>query len=556
MHRGGGGAQQTARTADERQADKQEQNSKKKKKGARSGSGKNRETQKGGGAAATRQQPMTWQETQKHRERTESRAAGEQKEDRGGGSRRREPPTSTKQEGKGKAAEKEKKGGAPGNIDENRETQRGWGGSSHQGAANDQAGNTKATKGKGEPGSGRPTKQTRGGGGGGGRREPPTSAKQAGKSKAAEEKKNRGGHRAASTKTTRHQGGGGGSNHQGAAHDPAENIKAAGAHEEPRSGRPTKQTTHSAKAQGTWGPKSEKARDNGGAKEKGGTKGKQSAKAKGTRGRKPEEEGDNRGAQRERARRKKASSGATPAQRGPSKAEGKSRQRKGEAHQNTPGRPARPTRPRGTSTRTHSRDPGVASSDPQGEVSASTRNSPGAPAESLVDDGLYGKPDASVTGSTHANYRSARSPRPTPEGPARDNPIAGPRTGTTQSEPSATASAGASGRHNEPGSRPATACPAQPPSKAEGASPGGAERYQGVGKADRSTESDRTRRGAAHHTGPRGTPERHAAGHNQGTRTVAKQQRPPGAANPVSAHSTQQTTAREAVPSNTSSRPD
>ena len=172
------------------------------------------------------------------------------------------------------------------------------------------------------------------------------------------------------------------------------------------------------------------------------------------------------------------------------------------------------------------------------------------------NDGRYGKPDASVTGSTHANHRSARSPRPTPEGPARDNPIAGLRTGTTRSEPSAPASAGASGRHNEPGSRPASACPAQPPSEAGGASPRGGERHHGVGKADGSTESDRTARGAAHHTGPRGTPERHAAGHNQGTRTGAKQQRPPGAANPESAHNTQRTTAQEQVPSNTSRRPD
>ena len=164
-------------------------------------------------------------------------------------------------------------------------------------------------------------------------------------------------------------------------------------------------------------------------------------------------------------------------------------------------------------------------------------------------DGRYGKPDALVTGSTHANHRSARSPRPTPEGPARDNPIAGPRTGMTRREPSAPASAGASGRHNVPGSRPASACPAQQPSKA-------GERHHGVGKVDWSTESDRTGLGAAHHAGPRGTPERHAAGHNQGTQTGARQQRPPAAANPQSAHNTQRTTAQEQVPSNSSCRPD
>ena len=76
--------------------------------------------------------------------------------------------------------------------------------------------------------------------------------------------------------------------------------------------------------------------------------------------------------------------GATPARRGPSKAERQRGQRKGESHQNVPGWRARPSRPGRTSTRTHARDPGVASFDPQGEVSASTRNSPGAPAESPV----------------------------------------------------------------------------------------------------------------------------------------------------------------------------
>ena len=99
--------------------------------------------------------------------------------------------------------------------------------------------------------------------------------------------------------------------------------------------------------------------------------------------------------------------------------------------------------------------------------------------------------------------------------------------------------------------RPASTCPAQPPSKAGGASPRAGERHHGVGKADWSTETDRTGRGAAHHAGPRGTPERHAAGHNQSTGTGAKQQRPPGAANPGSAHNTQRTTAPERVRGNT-----
>ena len=106
-----------------------------------------------------------------------------------------------------------------------------------------------------------------------------------------------------------------------------------------------------------------------------------------------------------------------------------------------------------------------------------------------------------MIGSTHANNRSARSPKPKPEGPARDNPIAGPRTGTTRSEPSALASAGASGRHKDPGSRRASTCPVQPPSKAGGNSPRGGGRHHRDGKADRSSESDRTGRGAAHQRG-------------------------------------------------------
>ena len=218
---------------------------------------------------------------------------------------------------------------------------------------------------------------------------------------------------------------------------------------------------------------------------------------------------------KEKVRRTKTRPGGRPARPG----------KEGRAHGHTHGTRAwRPSTRKGTCRRPHG---------------TATVHRPSPPS----NDGRYGKPNPAVTGSTHANHRSARSPRPKPEGPARNNSIAGPRTGTTRSEPSAPASAEASGRHNEPGSRPASAGPAQPPSKAGGASPGCGERHHGVGKADRSTESNRTGRGAAHHVGPRGTPERHAAGHNQGTRTDAKPQRPPRAANPQSAHNTQPTRA-------------
>ena len=113
-----------------------------------------------------------------------------------------------------------------------------------------------------------------------------------------------------------------------------------------------------AKAQGTQGPKTRNARDKGGAKNK-----KKKKKHKNNH-----KQGN------------PSPKGAEQTRRAPRTATGK-----GEAHQNAPGRLAFPTRPRRARTRTHARDPGVASSDPRGAVLASTRNSPGAPAESPVE---------------------------------------------------------------------------------------------------------------------------------------------------------------------------
>ena len=152
------------------------------------------------------------------------------------------------------------------------------------------------------------------------------------------------------------------------------------------------------------------------------------------------------------------------------------------------------------------------------------------------NDGRYGKPDASVTGSTHANHRSARSRRLTPEGPARDNPIAGPRSGTTRSEPSAPASARASGRHNEPGSRPASPYPRSRPVKPGAQAPGVGKGTRASGRTTRAPEATGPDEAQRTNAGQRGKPERHAAGHNQGTRTGAKERRPPGATNPESTH--------------------
>ena len=140
-------------------------------------------------------------------------------------------------------------------------------------------------------------------------------------------------------------------------------------------------------------------------------------------------------------------------------------------------------------------------------------------------DGRYRKPHASVTGSTHAKLPQRMQPKTDAGGTRQGQPHREHQIGTTRSEPRAPASAGASGRHNEPGSRPASTCPAQSPTSPGSPSPWGGEGHHSVGKANLSTESNKTGRGAANNAGLRGTPERHAAAHKQGTTTDAKQQR-------------------------------
>ena len=94
----------------------------------------------------------------------------------------------------------------------------------------------------------------------------------------------------------------------------------------------------------------------------------------------------------------------------------------------------------------------MASFDPQEEVWASTRNSPGELAESPVQPRTVRETGRVSDRVYTRQHGSTRSPRPKPEGPTRDDPIPKPRTGTTQSEPSAPALAGVSSTHNEPGS--------------------------------------------------------------------------------------------------------
>ena len=191
----------------------------------------------------------------------------------------------------------------------------------------------------------------------------------------------------------------------------------------------------------------------------------------------------------------------------------------------------------------------MASSDPKGAVSASTRNSPGAPAESpvarwtvretgRVSDRVHTR---QPTAAHAAQDRSRRDPPgPTPSrGPKRvrrgARPAPLPRQGP------------AAGTMSLVLGRPPRA-PRSHPVKPGATAPGVGEGITATGKptgAPRATRPDEERRTNA---GPRGTPERHAAGHNQGTRTGAKPQRPPGATNPRRAHNTRRTAAGDKVP--------
>ena len=174
---------------------------------------------------------------------------------------------SSRQEQSSKGKEKERSTARQ--RPEPQETEGGGGGSNHQGGANGRAGNTKAARANGEPSSRRPAEQIREAGGGGQTKR--TADERRASRQEQRRQKKRGRQRAAATKTARHKRGGGGlwggCNHQGAANSQAGNTKAARAHAEPRRGGPTKQTTHSTKAQGTRGRKPEKARDNGGAQQ-------------------------------------------------------------------------------------------------------------------------------------------------------------------------------------------------------------------------------------------------------------------------------------------------
>ena len=153
-----------------------------------------------------------------------------------------------------------------------------------------------------------------------------------------------------------------------------------------------------------------------------------------------------------------------------------------------------------------------------------------------------------MTGSTQANHRSARSlrPRPTSRGPKRvqrgTSPAPQPRRGP-----------GAGTKSQVLGQPPRA--PRSGPVNPGAQAPGlwkGTTAWEKLTGAPRATGPGKVRRTNA---GPGGTTETHAAGHHQGTRTGAKQQRPPGAANPESATNKRSEPGARANPNHTLQTP-
>ena len=175
--------------------------------------------------------------------------------------------------------------------------------------------------------------------------------------------------------------GGGDSNHKGAANGQAKNKKAAREQGEPNSARPAKQT-RGGRGGGETKKKVGKRKRRAGEHE-------HRSKKKNRRNQ-PTKRGKKANIRRRRGH---------PHPRG-GKAKQKDKAAKGKRRRTRTrpgGRPARPGQ-EAQSTRTNARDPDVASFDPQEGVSASTRNSPGAPISPLWNYGRYGKPGASVIG--------------------------------------------------------------------------------------------------------------------------------------------------------------
>ena len=186
---------------------------------------------------------------------------------------------------------------------------------------------------------------------------------------------------------------------------------------------------------------------------------------------------------------------------------------------------------------------------PKGELSASTGNSSGAPAESLVERRTVRETRCvsdlvhkrQTTAAHAAQDRRRRSPPGT-------TPSRGPERARRGARPAPLPRQGpAAGTMSPVLSRPPRA-PRTHQVEPGATAPGVGEGTTATGRptgAPRATEPDEAWRTNA---GPRGTPERHAAGHSHGTRTSAKPLRPPGAVNPGSTHNRRGTAAREKVP--------
>ena len=191
----------------------------------------------------------------------------------------------------------------------------------------------------------------------------------------------------------------------------------------------------------------------------------------------------------------------------------------------------------------------MASSDPKGALSASTQNSPGAPAESPVKRRTVRETgrvsDRVHTRRTTAAHAAQDQSRRDPPG---TTPSRGPEQVRRGVRPAPLPRQGPAAGTMSLALGPPPHAPRSHPVKPGATAPGVGKGTTAMGKptgAPRVTGPDKERRTSA---GPRGTPERHAAGHNHGTRTGAKQQRPPGAANPGSAHNTRRTAARDRMP--------
>ena len=191
----------------------------------------------------------------------------------------------------------------------------------------------------------------------------------------------------------------------------------------------------------------------------------------------------------------------------------------------------------------------MASSDPKGAMSASTRNRPSAPAESAferrtvretgrVSDRVHTR---DTTSAHAAQDRSRRDPPGT-------TPSRGPERVRRGARPAPLPGQGpAAGTRSPVVGRPPRA-PRRHPVKLGATAPWGGRGTTATGKLTGASRATRTAEERRTNVGPRGTPERHVINHNHGTRTGAKPQRPPGAANPGSARNKRRTAARDKVP--------